>query len=189
MKLPTKLIFWGYFVGLAGWFGWQSFQSGEYLAWSTWEPIVGWLIGGFIGYWLLSLDRLVDVYLTHPETQLAHYVRYYIQKGNYRWAWQTLRQRKDEQTRLTFHSVLFQAIWVVLAVFTLTSTSALLGKGVVMGLGLHLLLNEWRDYLANPERLREWLFWQVKREVTAKETKLFLWGITGVVGVLTLFLF
>lgn len=179
----------GYFGGLAGWFGWQGVQFGESFVWSTWEPVVSWLIGGFIGYWLLSLDRLVDVYLTHPETQLAHYVRYYIQKGNYRWAWMTLGKRQAEQTRLTFHSALFQVIWVMLAVFAFTSTSGFLGKGVVIGLGLHLLLNEWRDYIGSPERLRRWLFWQVQREVTAKETKFFLWGMTGVVAILTLFLF
>jgi len=189
MKLPTRLIFIGYFVGIAVWWGWQSLQGGNYLAWSTWELVVGWLVGGFVGYWLLSLDRLVDVYVTHPETQLAHYIRYYIQKGNYRWAWQTLGQRKGEQTRLTFHSALFQVVWLVLAVFAITSTSALFGKGVVMGLGLHLLLNEWRDYIASPDRLRQWLFWQIKREVPAKEAKIFLWVMTGAVALLTLLLF
>jgi hypothetical protein len=189
MRLPAQLIFVGYFLGLAGWFGWHSLQGGSYLAWTTWEPVVSWLVGGFIGYWLLSLDRFVDVYLTHPETQLSHYVRYYIQKGNYRWAWTTLEQRKAEQTRLTFHNAVFQAIWVILAVFAVTSSPGLLGKGVVMGLGLHLLLNEWRDYIESPDRLRRWLFWQVQREITLKEQKLFLWGVTGITALLTLFLF
>ncbi|OGD62956.1 hypothetical protein A2160_04290 [Candidatus Beckwithbacteria bacterium RBG_13_42_9] len=185
---PKTIVFYSYFSGIALWYGLRIYQSGQYLNWQAWLPVGGWLLGGFIGRWLLSLDRLVDVYLTHPETQLSNYVRYYLQKGQFRWAWATLEKRKQEQQRLTFRSALFQAVWVGLVVFVATSTSSLLGKAIVMGLGLHLLLDEWKDYLTNPKVLSQWLFWQIKREVSLTEEKIFLWLVTGVFLFATLLL-
>lgn len=177
-KLPSKLIFIGFFLGLGLWYARRFPEAELYLTWQAWLPLLSWFLGGFIGYWLLSLDRLVDIYFTHPETQLSHYVRYYIKKGQYKWALATLQKRKREQERLTFRSALFHLVWVVLAFFALTSTTSLLGKGVVIGIGLHLLLDEWEDYLVDQECLRRWLFWQIKREVSLKEQKIFLWGMT-----------
>jgi len=173
-KLPSRLIFIGFFVGIACWYGWGIIQNGRYLEWLVWLPIFSWLLGGFIGFWFLYLDRLIDIYFTHPETQLSHYIRHYLSQGRYQWAWKTLQQRRKEQQRLTFHSALFQVVWVILALFTLSSTSSLLGKGLVMGLGLHLLLNQWQDYLIDPQYLRGWLFWQIKREISLKEQKIYL---------------
>jgi len=180
------IIFYSYFVGIGIWFGLRIAQGGNYLNWQLWIPVLSWLIGGFIGRWLISFDRLVDVYFAHPETQLSHYVRYYLQKGQWRWAWTTLNRRKNEQLRLTFRSGLFQIIWVGLAIFALTSTASLLGKAVVMGGGLYLLLDEWEDYFHDPNFLRSWLFWQIKREVSLKEQKGFLWAMTGIMVILTL---
>ena len=187
-KLSTTLIFLGYFLAVAGWFSWRIIQSGNFINWRFWWPVIYWLIGGGVGYWLLTLDRLVDIYLVNPQTQLAHYIRYYIRKGKWRWALKTLKQRRHEQLQLTFRSVLFQVVWVGVALFTLTSTSSLLGKGVVMGLGFHLLLDEWEDYLSEPDFLRRWLFWQVKREVTYREQKIYLWVMVGLMAGFTLIL-
>jgi hypothetical protein len=177
-KLPSTLIYIVYFLLTAAWFIWQMINGQNLLNPTLWLPVVGWLLGGFIGYWLLILDQVLDIYYAHPETQLAQYVRYYLNKGHYRWIVKVLKGRRHDQPRLTFRSAVFQVLWLGLAIFALTSTSSLLGKAVVMGLGLHLLLNEWEDYLANPETLRSWLFWQVKREVSFKEQRYFLIAMT-----------
>lgn len=169
-------VFLGYFflVVLLGWY-WQL-------------RTVWWFIGGVVGWVLVFLDRIVWAYWTRPETQLAVTVRYLIDQKKVPQAINTLWQRKREQKELTFRSALFQGVWLVLAFFTLTSTPGWFSKGLVMGLGLHILYDGWKDYLKSPEMFRDQVFWQIKRQVSLKETKYFLWGVTFGFGLLTLIL-
>jgi hypothetical protein len=148
-----------------------------------------WLIlGGVLGWLLEWLDRLVYIYWSHPGAQLSQYVRYHFGKREFKAGWQLLRRRQAELAELTFRSALFQLVWVVLAVFALTSTVSSFGKGLVMGLGLHILTDEWRDYLRDRETLKRWLFWQIKRDISEREMKVYLYVMTGVFGLLTLLL-
>lgn len=138
--------------------------------------------GGLAGWTLTKIDRLVYVYLTHPEAQISVYVKHLIEKKNYQQALAVLEQRKGELKELTFKSVLFQAAWVVLAVFALTSTAGWFGKMVVMGLGLKIFWQMADKFKRDKEGLKKDLFWQVKREITETELRgyvylmLFLFG-------------
>ena len=143
-----------------------------------------WLIGGVLGWCLVALDRLVWVYWTKPETQLATQTRYLVANKRYQEARQTLQARREEQTELSFRSVLFQLAWVPLAFFTLTSTASFFGRGLVMCLGLHILYDQWCDYCQSPEKLRRWLFWQIKRPVSLEEQQIYLWLMTAVFVIL-----
>ena len=164
--------------------------AGYLLAVSLWRwrwdwEILGWWLGGAVGWWLLVLDRWVWVYWTRPETQLAHRVRWLVSQRRIKEAWEEILRRKEEQDRLAFRSVLFQLAWLGLAFFAVTSTAGMFGKGVVMGVGLHLLYDEWKDYLKSAQLLRDWLFWPVKREVSLKETRFYLILMTVVFGLLS----
>ena len=75
------------------------------------------------------------------------------------------------------------AIWVPLSFFALTSTTGLFGKGVVMGLMLHILADAWRLQKVEPRRLHVRLFWLIKRQITDEERLIFLWVITAIFGV------
>jgi len=86
----------------------------------------------------------------------------------------------------SFYSFLFQVAWFFLALFAVTSTSSLFGKALVMAIGLDLLLTEWQSQLKNNSF--SWLFWQIKREISLKEQKIFLYLMTGLFSLLTLFL-
>jgi len=149
------------------------------LRWHLSWDLIGWLIGGFVGWGLVVADRLVWVYWTRPQTQLSVQIRYLINNRKFKETWQTLMARKKEQTELTFRSALFQVVWVPLAFFAITSTANLFGKALVMGLGLHLLYDEWKDFRQSPELLRSWLFWQIKRSISLEEQKSFLLIMTG----------
>lgn len=105
----------------------------------------------------------------------------------FRSTWLIKKYIPDFSFDKAFYSSLFQTCWAVLAFFTLTSTAGLFGKALVMAIGLHLLLEEWEDVLAS--RGISWLFWPIKREVSPREQKWFLWGMTGVFVILTFLLF
>ena len=148
-----------------------------------------WLwVGGLVGYVLVLLDRLVYVFFLHPHEQLSQQVRFMLVKKNVAGALELIHWRREEQTRLAFRSFLFVVAWIPLAIFALTSTGEMVVGTLVMGLGLHLLYDLWRDHQTNPEAFNEKFFWQVKRLVQAKEQEMFLYAFSGVFVVLTFFL-
>ena len=154
------------FVINAGW-------SGNILNW------VWWVVGVVVGVLVLFVDRIVYTY-SYPGTQISQQFSWYIKEKKYISALELLDVRRLEQERLTFRSALFMVVWVPLAFFALTSTPALFGKGVVMGLMLHILADAWRLQKADPRRLHVRLFWIIKREVTDEERLLFLSVVTTI---------
>ncbi len=147
------------------------------------------VMGGVVGWSLSYLDWILYIYVLHPEAQIARYVQHQIKRKQVRLAIDTLRKRQEELTKLTTRGFLFQVIWVGLALFTLTSVSSYFARALVMGLGLKVLLTEWREYLTDKRRLKQWLFWQIKREVSDEELKWYLYVMTGLmIGFVWLFL-
>lgn len=157
-------------VFLVNGIGWPP--SWQMLTWSW------WLLGVVFGVLLLFLDRLVYVY-SYPNEQLSQTAAYHYQQKDYKQMLEVLYLRKEDQNKLTFRSALFMAIWVPLSFFALTSTTGLFGKGVVMGIMLHILHDAWRMQRANPAKLNERLFWQIGRPVTQQEQVVFMWVVTG----------
>lgn len=185
-KVITKtLIFVGYFIitfflNKAGTFKLQS----AYLTTSGIDLVL-WLLGAVLGSHFLKIDQLIYVYFTRPELPLSLDVRGLISQKKIGEAWDLLDERSLEQKQLAFRSFLFQISWVVLVLFTLTSTASYFGKALVMGIGLKLLLEEWDDFLHQGNIA--WVFWQVKREVGLKEQRVYLWIMTGIFTILTFF--
>jgi len=179
---PTlgHLIFLGYFLAIFGrvifWQG-LSFDL-ESVRLAVFD-LLAWLFGGIIGWNLLVLDNLVFAYFTHPESQLADQMRLVLAKDG-PWAWCKLLFSPQKQERLAFRSLLFQLAWVLLAFFALTSTASFFGKGVVLGLGLHLLLEQWQLIRRDPQELNKRLFWQIKRAVSLTEQKYYLYLFTAI---------
>lgn len=141
--------------------------------------VVSLVIGGVIGWVLPWLDKIAYIYILHPEVQLAQYVQYQVKQKQFKSAFEVLNKRGGELDKLTTRSAMFQVIWVVLAVFTLTSVSGLFGKALVMALGLRILVEEWREYLKDKNKLKALLFWQVKREISNDELKWYLYTMSG----------
>lgn len=153
----------------------------HYLNW------VGWMVGVVVGVMVLFVDRIVYTY-SYPGTQIAQQFAWYWKQKQYVTALTLLYERRLEAERLTFRSSLFMAVWVPLAFFATTSTPQLFGKGVVMGVMLHILHDSWRLQKADPRRLHLRLFWLIKREVTESERIVFLWTITSIFAVLSLWI-
>lgn len=145
-----------------------------------------WLwVGGLIGFILVQLDRVVYVYYLFPHEQLSQQVQYLVSKGQVLGAMKLVHQRRGEQQKLVFRSLVLMLAWVPIAIFAVTSTGSLFAGGVVMGLGLHLMYDLWRDQRKDPVGLNTKLFWQVKRAVGLEEQRWFLYGLTGMFILLT----
>lgn len=129
---------------------------------------VWWVVGVGVGVMILFLDRLVYVY-SYPNEQLSQTVMYHYKQKDYVNMLAVIDMRRQEQNKLTFRSALFIVIWVPLAFFALTSTTGLFGKGVVMGLMLHILYDSWKLQRIDSYRLNERLFWQIGRVVRSEE--------------------
>ncbi len=163
--LPMALIYAiAIFAIRSGWWNWQ---------WASLLNWIWWVLGVTIGVLVLFADRIVYTY-SYPGTQISQQFAWYVKEKKYLSALELLDARRLEQERLTFRSSLFMAIWVPLAFFALTSTTGLFGKGVVMGLMLHILADAWRLQKKDPRRLHVRLFWLIKREITDEERLVFL---------------
>jgi len=135
---------------------------------------VGWLIPWF--------DRIAYIYILHPEAQVAQYVKYQIDQKQWRAAFNSLNRRAKDFDQLTTRGILFQLAWVVLAFFAVTSAAGWFGKTLVLTLGLRILLEEWSEYVKDREALKQKLFWQIKREFSDSELKIYLIVMTLVVA-------
>ena len=147
-----------------------------------WNSPLEWIwfvLGVVVGVLVLFADRIVYTY-SYPSAQISQQFAWYIKAKKYLSAFELLDVRRLEQERLTFRSSLFMVIWVPLAFFALTSTAGLFGKGVVMGLMLHILSDAWRLQQKEPRRLHIRLFWLIKREITDEERLVFMYIISGI---------
>ncbi len=131
-----------------------------------------WL-GAMVGTFFLDIDHLV-YWLTHSEAEDSREAREIIARGTplrpdihrdfagqVREIRELLESHHAEHTRLIFHSVIGQIIVFVLAVFVLTSGGSIFGSAFIMAVNLHLLKDEWSDFVKNKEHLADWLFWQI----------------------------
>lgn len=147
-----------------------------------------WLaLGVTVGVYLLFLDRIVYTF-AYPQEQLSQHFTWLWRSKRYVEAFALLDARREEQQRLTFRSALFMLMWIPLALFALTSTPSLFGKGVVMGLMLHIIYDSWRLQRTRPEVLHARLFWQIKKVVGQEERMMFLIAISIVFMVLSFWL-
>lgn len=145
-----------------------------------WLDILWLVLGGIVGWLMPWFDKIAYVYILHPEAQVSQYVQHQVKQKQLKQAFETLKQRGGEFDKLTTRSALFQVAWVILAFFALSSVGSLFGKALVMSLGLRILVEEWREYLTDKNKLKLKLFWQVKREVSNDELKWYLYGMTGI---------
>lgn len=140
------------------------------------------LIGGGLAGWILPwLDKVAYVYILHPEAQLSQYFKYHLERKNIKEALALLKKRAGELDKLTTRGILFQAAWLVLAIFALTSTTGLLGKALVIGLGLRILFEEGKDWFKDRAGFEKKLLWQIKADWSDKEMKLYLLIKTGLI--------
>lgn len=129
---------------------------------------VFWLwIGAFVGAFILDIDHLIYWFWTNPQKEDS-------QQAILIWKTKSLRGWKDlfsllknchpSHSRLIFHTIVFQIVLLITTFFVLTSSNNIFVSGLVLSMNLHLLKDEWQDFIKNPTNLSNWLFWQVRIE-------------------------
>jgi hypothetical protein len=110
------------------------------------------------------------VFVVKPHEHLSEHVRHLLAEKRVIEALRLLKDRGQEQQRLTVRSVFFMGAWVPVALYVVTSTGNMLATGLVMGIGLHMLHDVWIDW-ANLDSLRRVWFWPIRRYVSDAEVK------------------
>lgn len=146
------------------------------------------LTGGLIGLGIGLADRIVYVYFSRPNEEFSLQVKGLIQQKQYRLALNFLTQDTDRSRKLATNNILFLGVWVVLALFVITSTFNGFSRGLILGIGLVLaydLFVDFKDKLA----LKKRLFWPIAREMTDQELNasvFFFWIALGLLSLLAI---
>lgn len=154
-------------------FAWLTIIT--FLRWQwQWNLIWFWL-GAFIGIFLIDIDHFIYFFFTNPHELTSQRAQRLWQQKRFKELIVLTSDTSGERIKLAFHNVLFQLILLVLCFFVLTSTGSLFGAGLVMAMALHLLKDEFHEWwTGREERLRQWLFWPIKMDVSLQNQKFFL---------------
>ena len=161
------------------------------LRWQLDWGLIGLWLGAFLGTFFLDIDHLVYWFVTKPfQPDSIQAKEIWKTKG-----FKGLKELKNllelshaTHTRLVFHSVVGQAVLLILAIYLLTSGGSVFGAAFILSLNLHLLKDEWTDFLANKkEHLGDWLFWQIRGVNPAKNLSVYLLIVSFLFFGLTLF--
>lgn len=148
------------------------------LAKSPWfdkELTLFWL-GGVLGTLLLDTDHLTYAFFWRPHELTPQRTMRLINQKRYWSAILLLAGSRQERTQLLAHTVSFQALFAILSFLAVTSSTSILGKGLVLGFFLHSLVDQALDFQEIGD-LRNW-FWQVPK--AESRTLHWLWFLGGI---------
>lgn len=105
--------------------------------------------GGLLGIFFPDIDNLIYVYFFRPFESTSQKVSNMLRKGEVLTAIKLLSATRRERTKLIFHTLSFQMIFIIFAFLVITSSGSILGRGFVLGFLLHLSINQIIDLLEN----------------------------------------
>ncbi len=105
-----------------------------------------WL-GGILGTILPDIDHLLYIYFTKPDEPESKKARELIKQKKLKAALMLLLEGRRERRDLIFHTAFFQLIFLILTFLVITSSGSIFGRGLVLGFGLHLLVDQLLDIL------------------------------------------
>ena len=147
------------------------------LRWEFSWQMLFFAAGVLLGLGFSFLDRLIQVFLIKPHEHLSEHVRQLVKERRFADAFRLLSDRGGEQIHLTVRSIFFMGAWVPVALYIITSTGNMLAVGLVMGIGLKMLYDVWVDW-SDLDKIRQWLFWPIKRRMSDGEVKGVVVGYT-----------
>lgn len=129
-------------------------------------------IGGIIGIFLPEVDHLIYAYFLRPHEYDSQRMQRMISQGNIVQSVQMGTETRSNKNSLIFHNLTFHFIFALFALFVVSSTGSLLGRGLVLGFLVNLLVDQYFDY-KQQGNLNNW-FSQVNMSLTQDQSKLFL---------------
>ncbi len=144
------------------------------------------LIGVWLGFAFILLDRFLHALYVEPDLEFSKKVQSALKHKQYK-NLLTLMSKESlvEQTHLISRSTIFIISYMAISIYVITSTTNALGKGLVLGIGLHYCL----DLLIYKDNVNEFVdqfLWQVKRKFNQAELKWLVGGFVFYFVMLTL---
>lgn len=134
----------------------------------NWFLVVGTVIGAL----LMDLDHLLYIFVTHPDHSFSTQARDLIARHNFGGLLDLYVKVRDEVNDLTLHSVLFQPILIVAALWFVTSSGNFFIQIMVLTMILHSLWDQFSDF-REKGHLNNW-FWPIQGGVGIFEQKIYL---------------
>jgi hypothetical protein len=97
--------------------------------------------GAIIGAFLPDIDYLLQVYVLNPEKQTSKDVNSLISQGKTSESIKLISKTNDSEN-LLLHTANFQMGFIIMAFWVLTSSTNLLGRGLVLAFLLHLVVDQ-----------------------------------------------
>ena len=172
-----------WFVGavLLGLTGLEIVLSGLPGEWRFYLNLGLFVVGGVVGYYLVDLEQILFVFLTHPEAESSQLARKLWQKRRYRDALRTALYYRNaaDRVRLPFTNLMFMLVWPVVSFYLVFSS----GSSVAVGLALVVYWRVWFS-LYGLARLGVKVFdqragWMIERELNQGEIRVGLWILLG----------
>jgi hypothetical protein len=135
-------------------------------------------IGGVIGVYLPGIDDLLHVFLFRPYELTSQRAKSMLASRRIKDLVLLLYDTNTERFAPIFHTAFFQVVFLVLTFLVVTSSGRLIGKGIVLGASVHLVIDQLND-LMEKGNLNSWfretpLFSQITLD---KEKALVYWGV------------
>jgi hypothetical protein len=114
--------------------------------WFSLEYIAFWF-GGIIGTFLPDIDYLFYAYLLEPDNGFSVDLKGKIGNGKYSQGFKSMAESGIPRNQLIFHNASFNVLFAIFSFLVLSSSSSLLGAGLVLAFMLHLFLDMVMDYM------------------------------------------
>lgn len=131
-------------------------------------------LGLIVGSLVLDFDPLISAYIYH-RPEIIDTIKNFFSTKKFLSIFDYLWQIDDIKKSTIFHNVIFQIGLFIVSIFTFTSTTAIFAKSILLGLNIHLLMDELNDFRQNPEILARWLFSSLDKPVKPEFIKYFLY--------------
>lgn len=159
-----------HFTSLIVFFGFITFFNG----WYTSLNYLWFWFGGLVSVFLLDIDHFIYVLFLSPHELTSQRATHLLKQRRIAETVDLLARTKHERTRAILHSIEFEIVFFMLALFVATSSGSLFGKGMVLGVMTHFLVDQYLD-LQNLGHLNNW-FRQFPARLDKKEATLFWTG-------------
>jgi len=153
--------------------------------WFSYPYALVWL-GVITGFYLPFVDNLFYAYVVRPEANISKNIRSLVSIRKIKQLVRYTNEVDGQQERSIIYSAYFQAVFLLLTYYILTSSGSLFGRGLVYGFSLRLLLEQVLQYM-NTKELNKW-FSEMSIVMDAHKTRVFLYANGLVLLVFTMML-
>ena len=114
--------------------------------------------GLLLGSFFLDLDHIVYWLYINPRIEESRLAQIALKKYDFDAILKLLKATSKTHTNLIFHHFFFQVVLALISVFVFTSTINTFAMAFLLALNIHILVDEYQDYVTDKPHLQNWLF-------------------------------